>query len=236
MFSKLKTMAAATAVAGLVGLASAGNAHAVKVGTIGTPIGSGSMAITATAPSSRLVVHGPTGPIPINCTNTSATGSINTGAFGTSYPITIGTIQPIFNNGGTPPADCIGPSGFLFAVSCVNTSLLQVTGPPAGGPPAVTPGRITGIDCTISFTALGCTARATGTVDGQYRNPALPSTAGRLTVLAANQALNVVSGCPQNIFPSGPATFGGTGTTPTTVTDLPYTLSGAASGHPFISL
>jgi hypothetical protein len=233
MFSKLKTMAAATAVAGLVGLAGAGNAHAVKVGTIGTPIGSGSMAITATAPSSRLVVHGPTGSIPINCTNTSATGSINTGAFGTSYPITIGTIQPIFNNGGTPPADCIGPSGFLFAVSCVNTSQLQVTGPVAGG---VTPGRIAGIDCTISFTALGCTARATGTVNGRYQNPALPSTPGRLTVLAANQALNVVSGCPQNIFPSGPATFGGTGGTPTTVTDLVYTLGGGASANPFISL
>lgn len=229
MFRRMKAVTAAAAVAGIVALAGASNASAFNVGTLSTPIGSGSMPIAANAGSSRLVVNNA---IALNCTDTRATGNIATGVYPNTFPQTVGTIQPIFSNVGG--ADCVGPSNFLFGVSCTNTANLQVTGLPAGGPPAVTPGRITNISCVVTFTALGCSATVTGTVQGNYRNPTAAAP-GVLTVNTAGQSLNVVSGCPAAVLPSGTAQYGAPGAGSLGLANLPYTLTGASSGHPFIS-
>lgn len=222
MFGKMRAIVATAAIAGVVALAGASEASAVRIGTLSTPTGSGSMAFTATAASSKLTsVSGAV----LQCAVSQAGANISTGLLSTSYPTTVGTVQPIFNGGGSPPADCVGPSGFLFGVTCTNTAQLQVTGPPVAG---TTPGRLTNISCTINFTGV-CSATVTGTVQGSYTNPTA-GTPGRLTIFAAGQALTAGSGCPANLLPAGAATFSNT-----SGGDLVYTLDGANTTHPVIS-
>jgi len=228
MLNKLKVVAAAAAVSGLLALGGASSAQAFNVGTHATPVGSGSMGLTANASASRLVVNGT---LPLNCTTTAGVGTINTGAYPNTYPTTIGTLQPQFSN-------CTGPSGFAFTVSCVNTSQLQVTATPPAHPAtgATVAGRITGISCLITF-ELGCTATATGTVPVSYVNPNGSTTGGVLTVLLAGQALTVSgSTCPAAVLPNGSAQFGAPGSgSGTALGNLSYAVAGAVSGHPYIS-
>jgi hypothetical protein len=225
MFSKMKAVAAAAAIAGVVALGGASNASAFNIGTVGTPVGSGSMAISASAGASRLVVNGA---LPLNCTTTAAasagpTPAIVTGG-GFTFPRTIVSIQPTFSS-------CVGPSGFVFTVACVNTSSLTVNSL-AG---SVTSGRLAGISCTISFTALGCTAVASGSVPGVYTNPTTTA-AGVLTVQTAGQSLTVSgSTCPAAVLPNGTAQFGAPSGAGTGLANLNYTLTGASTGHPFFS-
>lgn len=228
MLNNLKAVAATTALAGIIALAGASESSAYNVGTLGTPIGSGSMAITATAPSSRLTAT--VGGAILNCVTTKANATIGTGSFANTFPANISTnVQPLFSGAGGPPADCVGPVGTPFSVSCTNTAKLQILGLPVGG---VTQGRLIDIDCAVTFTVQPtCTARVTGSVNGSYTNPtASPSAPGRLTIFAANQSLTVGPGCPANLLGQGGATF-----TSTSAGNLVYTLDGAPTTHPVIS-
>jgi len=229
MLNKLKVVAAAAAVSGLLALGGASNAQAFNVGTHATPVGSGTMALAASAGASRLVVGGT---LPLNCTTTTGNGTISTGAYPNTYPSgAVGTIQPVFSS-------CTGPSGFAFTVTCSAASQLQVTATPPAQPATLltTQGRITGISCVITF-ELGCTATASGTVPATYTNGNGTTVGGKLTVLVAGQALNVTgSTCPAAVLPNGTAQFGAPGSgSGTALGNLTYNVSGAISGHPYIS-
>lgn len=230
MLKMMKRAVVVAAVAAGLALAGASNASAVNVGVLGTPVGSGSMTIDATAGSSRLVVNGS---VALNCTDTRANGSINTGSYVTTFPITIGTVQPLFSNVGG--GDCIGPSGFEFGVTCVNTSSLQATAAPTGG---TTASQIVGISCVVSFTPLGCSATVSGSVKGSYTNPTAgsPATPGRLVVFIAGQALTVSgSTCPPAVLPNGTGQYGAPVGSGTGLANLSYTLTGANTTHPVLS-
>ena len=228
MLQKLKVAAVAVVAAGLLGLGGASSAQAFNVGTHAAPIGSGSMAVTANAGASRLVINGS---LPFSCTTTAGAGVINAGAFPNVYPQAVGTVQPSFSS-------CTWALGLAFTVSCASTSNLQVTATSPAHPATLgtVAGRITGISCLITF-ELGCTATATGTVPVSYRNGNGSTIGATLTVLIAGQSL-VVSGstCPAAVLPNGTAQFGAPGSgSGTALTNLTYNVGGAISGHPYIS-
>lgn len=217
MLKNLKVVATAVAAAGLMALtgATAANATSVTVTNGGTFHG--------TAPASRLVVTGGLGPL--NCAVSEGTGTANNGTYTgtTQSPATIGQIVPVFSN-------CVGPLNLAFTVDCGNpnnhantNTMLNVIGAQSGG---VTPGSITQISCTVTFTLTGCQAVITGSVEGAYTNPS-GSTNGTLTVNTANQSLNVVSsGCP-SIIPVASASFGAAVGSGTAIGNLTYELTTA---------
>ena len=231
MLEKLKVVAAPALAAGFLALGCASNAQAFNVGTHATPVGSGSMPVTANVGSvSRLVVNGT---VPLNCTTASMVGATNTGSYVNTYPSSaVGTFEPKFST-------CTGFLGFRHAFGCVSTSQLQVTATPPALPAATlatTAGRISGINCTITF-ELGCSANLAGTVPVSYINGNGTTVGGKLTVLVAGQSLTVsASTCPAAVLPNGTAQLGAPGSgSGTALGSLTYNVASAVSGHPYIS-
>ncbi|MFA4929492.1 MAG: hypothetical protein WC558_13320 [Patulibacter sp.] len=214
MFSKMKAVMATTAAAGLLAIAGASAADAATI----APGGS----FTGSAGASRLVVTSGTG-IPLNCTTSTGAASITAGTF--TPPATVGTITPAFSS-------CIGPSGFAFTVTC-SAANLWLTGSPVAG---TTAGELRNINCLVTFNALACSGRITGTVQGSYTNP-VGTTAARLTILAAGQSLTTsASTCPAAILPNGAAAdFGAPGAGSTGIANLTYVLGGSGTTHPVVS-
>lgn len=198
MLSKMKVVVSAGLAAGLLALTGASGASASSV------VVTGGGSFTANAGASRLVVGG----VPVDCTTTTGVANVATGTTTGTFPITIGTVIPRFST-------CVGPGGLPFTVACneaatlppnpgsLTPASLEVTGVTVAG---TTPGRLSGISCVIRFSAT-CYANVTGSVLVSYTNPAQAPPRGRLTVLAAGQALTVVSTCPGTI-PSGAGQFG----------------------------
>ena len=220
MLRKMKTMAAAAAIAGVVALAGAGNASALNVGTIGSPVGSGTMPSSASAGASRVVLNGT---VPVNCTTTTTTSIIGTGVYG--VPATIGNTQFQFTT-------CTGPSGFVFSLVCSNVTSYEFASNPVGG---VAIGRYSNINCRLTFAPIGCTATLSGTVPVTYANPTTVAP-GVATFQAAGQSLAIsASTCPTGIVPNGPAVWGSPVGTGLGVGNLPFTLAGAPTSQPFLS-
>lgn len=220
MLKNLKVVATAVAAAGLMALTGATAAHATNA----TVTNGGTF--HGTAGASRLVVAGGLGPL--NCTNSEGYGTAANGTYTgtTSSPATIGRIVPVFSN-------CVGPLNLAFTVNCgapsddtTTDTMLNLIGAQTGG---VTPGSITTISCTVTFTLTGCTAVIQGSVEGTYRNPVAgpPAVNGTLTVHAANQNLAVTSSGCTSIIPIAPASFGAPVGGGTGLTDLTYELTTA---------
>ncbi|MFA4929380.1 MAG: hypothetical protein WC558_12760 [Patulibacter sp.] len=215
----MKAIAAAATIAGVVALAGASNASALNVGTIGTPVGTGSMTQTALAGSSRIVINSA---LPYNCTTTGSTSNINTGVYG--LPAAVGTTQLQFSS-------CNSVFG-SFVWACTSTTSYTFTGAPVGG---VTAGSYTGISCLITSSAVGCSATLSGSMPVRYTNPSA-TTPGVVTVLTAGQALTLSgSTCPPAILPNGSVQFGAPSGSGTSLANLNYTLTGASTTHPFVS-
>ncbi|MFA4929378.1 MAG: hypothetical protein WC558_12750 [Patulibacter sp.] len=214
-------MAAAVAAAGLVALAGASSANALNVGTIGTPIGSGSMASTSSGGPARLVYNTGFGQAAINCTASTLSTSIATGAY--ALPATVGTGQLQFSS-------CVGPASLLYAINCTLTASVGFTAAPVGGS---TVGRLSGISCVVNNISTGCTATIGGSVPLSYTNPTV-STPSVLTTQVAGQAISALTTTCGGTT-TGPLQLGTPIGTGTTVTNQPFTFTGASSGHPFLS-
>lgn len=197
MFKNIRMVAAATAVAGAMALAGASSASAFTVTNGG--------AVNATAGTSKLTVNSS---VSLTCTTTTASGTINNGTY--SLGAVVGTITPAFSS-------CKGPLNTNFTVLCTaaNLQVNSLTGTGALG-------QLNGISCKITFTLLGCSATAAGSVPGEYFN------SDTLTV-GLPQSLTV-SGttCPAGTLPNGTATF-----TDSSGNPLDYTLTGP--NYPVIS-
>lgn len=228
MFGKMKTVAMAAVAASALALTAASGAQAnysqFHVGSEANRLNqSGSMAISASAGASRLIVAGGA---QLDCTTTTAAGSINTGLYANSGTRTVGSVTPQF-------ANCVGPLGLDFTVTCANTSSLEVTNIPTPFANTVA-GRIVNISCSVEFELIDCTALITGSVNGSYVNPATPSTNATLTVFTAGQSLNVTSSeCP-DIIPVASASYGAP-VGASGIGNITYTLGGAVSGQPFFT-
>lgn len=229
MYTKIKAALTAAAAVGVLALAGAAPAGAATV-TIG-PTGSGAMTFGANGGAARFLFTGGSPTVVINCTVSSVSGSLNTGAYTVTpgLPTTVGTILPAFTN-------CVGPVGLTYSIICTSGSpqtMFNLTSVPVAG---TTPGSATSITCTLVQTATGCTRSLTGSVSISYTNPVAPSTSGRVTFLTAGQSLTLTgsgggAGCPA----SGPVDLGAPGVGATAIVDLPYTLTGAWAGQPVIS-
>ncbi len=232
MLSNLKRAAAAVATVGAIALMGASSASAgtqFHVGSEASPIGgSGTMALSATAGASRLVVNGS---VKLECTGTTASGTISTGLFANSGTRDIGDVIPAFSG-------CTGPLGLGFTVLCTNpgggvTTDLAVTSIPTPFTGTVR-GEIANIKCVVTLTT-GCSATITGAVQGSYQNPATPATAGKLTVFTAGQTLTVSgSACPA-IIPNGTAQYGAPVGGGVGLGNIDYTVGGAIGSQPFIT-
>jgi hypothetical protein len=126
-------------------------------------------AVTGTAGQSKLTLVN-TSKV-LNCTTSSATATLAGG----STTVT-SNLQPAF---GGP---CTATGGIGIGVTCLATGRLVVTGPTASGS---TPGRLSGIDCTVTVTGSTCSVNVRGSVDGSYANP----TSSTLTVSNTVQSL-----------------------------------------------
>ncbi len=215
----MTSIAAAALVAGTLALASATSASALNVGTLSSPTGGGTMSSTASAGASRLVASAT---IPFNCSVTSFASLTNTGVF--PLPATIGTIQFQFST-------CIGPGGVIYHKSCTTTTSFEIFTGPFGG---ISTGRYSGVWCTITFTTLICTANLGGTIPVHYTNPT-PSTVAVASAQVSGQSLTVSSSTCPGVLPNGPAQIGAPGVGPTSLVNLPFTLSGSPASQPFLS-
>jgi len=164
-------------------------------------------AFTGSAGASRLIIHGPAGDVALNCTTSTGSGSLNPSPpAGTNPWLNAASITPAFSGctvAGTP-----------FTVTCAVATLRTGTGPGAysGGTTlatadgGVTSGSLASISCQLKIGATTCST-VTGTVQTTYTNPTQPSTAGKLTVLAAGQNLTA-TGTACAAIPQGSANFG----------------------------
>lgn len=223
MRNTLKPTLAAVVAAGLLAGYTASESAAVTVTNhVGDPPGT-TRTYSASAGTSRLVVNGS---IPLNCTTTGGTTNVTMGVY--TFPTTPGSTTPTFSG-------CVGPSGFVFTVACApGTASLNLISGPTGG---TTEATLTGISCTITFLALGCSATVSGSVNGSYTNPTpTPAgVAGRITVYTSGQSLTVSgSTCPAAVFPTGPAQFGAPAGSGTGLTNIVYTTAGSTAVQPIV--
>ena len=213
-FSKVGVLLAALALCGLL----VSSASAAEWHTNGPRTASS----TSAGPSRLAIDNGPS-TVVIGCTASSGHVQLN-GPTSTAMPwLNAATVTPIFSG-------CTVSGGAGFTVACspaelrANSYVGGITFATAGG--GVTTGAITNIDCTLSIGPVRC-ATVTGQVPGHYINPnPIGTGAGRLTVTAANQQLEVEAigaGCAA--IPAGTGTFGSPGAG-SSVQDLTYTVDG----------
>jgi len=217
MLIKMKAAVATIATAGLMATAGVGAAHAATI----TPGGT----FSASAGASRFIVATGAG-IPFNCTGSTGSATVTAGTYAT--PSIVGGVVPAFTS-------CLGPFGssLVFACNATAPADLWLLGSPVAG---VSPGELRGVDCLVTFTALSCTFRISGSIPTSYTNPS-GTMAARITTLVAGQSLvTSASTCPASIFPSNAtvafgAPVGGGGS----VANLTYILGGSGTGHPVVS-
>ncbi len=177
------------------------------------------------AGASRLVVHGPSGPVLVECASSTGNGTLRGPTVAGSTALGIATVTPVF--GG--PCTVSGTPGFNASCSPASLNALSYVGgttfATAGG--GVTTGTVTNVDCTVGAAGTQCST-ITGSVSAHYINPATlnSSSPGTLTVTGAGQSLTVSkigAGC--SAIPNGAGTFGKPGSG-STVTDITYTVDG----------
>ena len=167
----------------------------------------GPLAFTGSAGASRLIIHGPSGDAAYDCTASTGRGTLNPSPAMDPNPwLSAASLTPAFSGctvAGTP-----------FTRTCATATLRTGTGPGAysGGTTlatadgGVTSGSLASISCQLKIGTTTCST-VTGTVQTTYTNPTPPSTAGKLTVLAAGQNLTA-TGTACAAIPQGSANFG----------------------------
>jgi hypothetical protein len=180
---------------------------------------------TTNAGATRMVIHGPGGPVVVECTSSTGTGTLRRPTVAGSTAPGIATIVPLF--GG--PCTVSGTPGYGVTCGQAELNALNYSGgttfATAGG--GVTQATITNIDCTVTAGGFPCST-ITGGVIAHFVNAATLNSASpsRLTVTSAGQSLTVSkigAGCAA--MPHGAGTFGKPGAG-TTVTDTTYTIDG----------
>lgn len=199
------------AVCALMMIVGAGQAAAATV-TV-SPTGAKTLTTTSGA---KLTVISSSGTRTVTMTTCTIRGTWSnaSGAFPLFFSPPTVAVTPLDNTRGNMTFACSGCS--LASVVCtfvcdgqMNIAAVSAT---SGG---MTPVRLTGIHCTITFGSTGCTATVAGTtapndggVNGLYDNAT-----NLLTINATGQNLAVVSSTCVGLLPTGSATITGpTGT------------------------
>jgi hypothetical protein len=177
------------------------------------------------AGASRLVVHGPSGPVLVECASSTGNGTLRGPTIAGSSALGIGTVTPVFGGpctvSGTPGFNANCTAAELNAISYSGGTTLATAGT------GVTSGTITNIDCTVGAAGTKCST-ITGTVNADYINPhVLNSTDGfgRLTVTGGGHLTVSKIGAGCSAIPNGTGTFGSPGAG-STVTDITYQVDG----------
>ena len=123
---------------------------------------------TTNAGASRLVLHGPSGPVVMECTSSTGIGTLRgPTAAGPTAP-GIATVVPLF--GG--PCLVSGVPGFSATCSGASLNASSYSGGTtfATAGAGATQATISGIDCVVAAAVIPCST-ITGTVDAHYFNP-----------------------------------------------------------------
>jgi hypothetical protein len=192
------------AVCALLVILGAGQAAAATV----TVTPAGAKTLTATTSMQLSVIGASTSR---NYAMTTCTITATWSSASGSYPLFFSPptvpASPLNNTRGNMTfacARCSIAGGIMCSFTCTGQINVAATNPTAGG---ITPLRLTGIRCTVSFPTIGCSGTLAGPApndggaNGQYDNGT-----NLLTVFAAGQSLALVSStCSSTILPTGSA-------------------------------